>query len=143
MIARSIYILEKNCKFGDILDMRKLYFLSIISIVVFSFVACRPKDPALLKVFVRSSTNQLINGAKVIVIGDQQSNPPTMEFVDTSYTNSSGFSVVDMDQYFDKSGDANTTGYFDIIVKYNNKIASGYTRCRIHTTSVETIYLPN
>ena len=32
---------------------------------------------------------------------------------------------------------------FDILVKSNNKEASGYTRCRINTTSVETIYLPN
>lgn len=108
-------------------------------------LSCEPKDPAVLKVFVRSSTNQLIGGAKVIVIGDQQSNPPTQDFVDTSITNSSGFTAVDMDQYFDlyRDGDENTTGYFDIIVKHNNKVASGQTRCRIHTTSVETIYLPN
>ena len=108
-------------------------------------MSCEPKDPAVLKVFVRSSTNQLIGGAKVIVIGDQQSNPPTQDFVDTSFTNSSGFTSVDMDQYFDlyRDGDENTTGYFDIIVKYNNKDTTGYTRCRIHTTSVETIYLPN
>ena len=33
--------------------------------------------------------------------------------------------------------------HFDIIVKHNNKTATGYTRCRVHTTAVETIYLPN
>lgn len=109
------------------------------------FLSCEPKDPATLKVFVRSSTNQLIGGAKVVVIGDQQSNPPTQDFVDTAFTNSSGFATIDMDQYFDlyRNGDENTTGYFDIIVKQNTKVASGKTRCRIHTTSVETIYLPN
>jgi hypothetical protein len=116
-----------------------------VFVILFGFSSCEPNDPAILKVFVRSSTNQLINGAKVVVIGDQQSNPPTQDFVDTTFTNSSGFSVVDMDQYFDKyrSGDENTTGYFDIVVKYNNKIGNGYTRCRVHTTSVETIYIPN
>lgn len=123
--------------------MRKIYVMVLTLVALVLFVSCEPKDPAVLKVFVRSSTNQLINGAKVIVIGDQQSNPPTLEFVDTSYTNSSGFSVIDMDQYFATSGEDNTTGYFDIIVKFNNKIANGYTRCRIHTTAVETIYLPN
>jgi hypothetical protein len=125
--------------------MRKIYFISLAALLSISFLSCEPKDPAVLKVFVRSSTNQLIGGAKVIVIGDQQSNPPTQDFVDTSYTNSSGFASIDMDQYFDvyRDGDLNTTGYFDIIVKYNNKVASGQTRCRIHTTSVETIYLPN
>ena len=125
--------------------MKKIYFISLAALLSISFLSCEPKDPAILKVFVRSSTNQLIGGAKVIVIGDQQSNPPTQDFVDTSYTNSSGFASIDMDQYFDvyRDGDLNTTGYFDIIVKYNNKVASGQTRCRIHTTSVETIYLPN
>lgn len=123
--------------------MKKLLIFPAFFIAIIVLVACEPKDPAVLKVFVRSSTNQLISGAKVVVIGDQQSNPATLEFVDTSYTNSSGFSIVDMNKYFNTSGDQNTTGYFDILVKYNNKIGNGYTRCRIHTTSVETIYLPN
>lgn len=123
--------------------MKKLIFLPLLLLVLATSLSCESKDPALLKVFVRSSSNQLVSGAKVIVIGDQQSNPATLEFVDTSYTNSSGFTVIDMNEYFDVSGKDNTTGYFDIIVKYNNKIATGYSRCRIHTTSVETIYLPN
>jgi hypothetical protein len=123
----------------------KITFISSLIGFFFIFSGCEPRDPAILKVFVRSSTNQLMNGAKVIVIGDQQSNPPTQNFVDTAFTNTSGFAVVDMDQYFDlyRNGDENTTGYFDIIVKHNNKTAYGTTRCRIHTTSVETIYLPN
>jgi hypothetical protein len=125
--------------------MKKVCLLAIVMLSATIFFSCEPKDPAVLKVFVRSSTNQLIGGAKIVVIGDQQSNPQTQDFVDTSYTNSSGFTSVDMDQYFDlyRNGNENTTGYFDIIVKYNNKVASGQTRCRIHTTSVETIYLPN
>ncbi|MFM7758613.1 MAG: hypothetical protein ACKO6J_06710 [Crocinitomicaceae bacterium] len=117
-------------------------FIVLISLI-YVFSGCESKDPAILKVFVRSSTNQLIQGAKVIVIGDQQSNPPTQSFVDTAYTNSSGFTTIDMDQYFDQYPNEETTGYFDIIVKHNNKEAFGKTRCRIHTTSVETIYLPN
>ena len=124
-----------------LITMKKLFLLTILFSTLL-MMSCRPKDPAILKVFVRSSTNQLVNGARVVVIGDQQSNPPTLEFVDTSYTNSSGFTTVDMDQYFNTSGEENTTGYFDILVKSNNKEATGYTRCRINTTSVETIYLP-
>ncbi|MEN9302859.1 MAG: hypothetical protein RL264_1288 [Bacteroidota bacterium] len=123
--------------------MKKILLFSLLAVFAGLNVSCEPKDPAILKVFVRSNSNQLIAGAKVIVIGDQQSNPATLDFTDTSYTNSSGFSTIDMDQYFNTSGDANTTGYFDIIVKYNNKTGYGYTRCRIHTTSVETVYLPN
>ena len=123
--------------------MKKALFGILFLFILVIIGSCKSKDPAILKVFVRSSSNQLMNGAKVVVIGDQQSTPPTLNFVDTSYTNSSGFTVVNMDQYFDVSGADNTTGYFDIVVKYNNKTAYGKTRCRIHTTSVETIYLPN
>ena len=104
--------------------MKKLFLLTVLFSALL-ITGCRPKDPAILKVFVRSSTNQLVNGAKVVIIGDQQSNPATLEFVDTSYTNSSGFTTVDMDQYFDTSGEENTTGYFDILVKSNNKEAIG------------------
>jgi len=123
--------------------MKKALFGISFLFILLLIGSCKSKDPAILKVFVRSSSNQLMNGAKVVVIGDQQSTPPTLNFVDTSYTNSSGFTVVDMDQYFDVSGADNTTGYFDIVVKYNIKTATGYSRCRVHTTSVETIYLPN
>ena len=126
-----------------IYKMKKILFGISILFIVLIVGSCKSKDPAILKVFVRSSSNQLMNGAKVVVIGDQQSNPATLDFVDTSYTNSSGFTVVDMDQYFDVSGPDNTTGYFDIVIKHNTKTAVGYTRCRVHTTSVETIYLPN
>jgi hypothetical protein len=123
--------------------MKKLAVICLLLSAVVVIGSCKSKDPAILKVFVRSSSNQLMSGAKVVVIGDQQSNPPTGAFVDTSYTNSSGFTTVDMDQYFNTSGTDNTTGYFDIVVKHNNKTATGYTRCRIHTTAVETLYLPN
>ena len=122
--------------------MKKLLSISL-TLAILLLAGCTPKDPAILKVFVRSSTNQLVYGAKVIIIGDQQSNPPTLEYVDTAYTNSSGFTTFEMDDYFNVSGPDNTTGYFDILVKSNTKEAAGYTRCSIHTTSVETIYLPN
>ena len=79
---------------------------------------CEPKDPAIIKVFVRSSSNQLIDGAKVIIIGDQQSTPATLAYVDTTFTNSSGFTSFDMDPYFSVAGEANKTGYFDIILRF-------------------------
>ena len=118
---------------------RKLPIL-ILFLSLFILTNCK-KEQSILKVFVRSQSNQLISGAKVVVIGDQQSEPATGEFVDTAYTNSSGFTTINMDEYFSSSD--NTTGYFDIIVKYNSKEGVGYSRCRVHTTSVETIYLEN
>jgi len=120
--------------------MKKGISLVCLLFVMLTLTNCK-KEESILKVFVRSASNQLINGAKVIVIGDQQSTPPTGAFVDTVFTNSSGFSTISMDNYF-ASAD-NTTGYFDIIVKYNSKVGIGYSRCRVHSTSVETVYLEN
>ena len=120
--------------------MKKGISLVCLLFVLLTLTNCK-KEESILKVFVRSASNQLINGAKVIVIGDQQSTPPTGAFVDTVFTNSSGFSTISMDNYFSSAD--NTTGYFDIIVKYNSKVGFGYSRCRVHSTSVETVYLEN
>ena len=120
--------------------MKKGISLVVLLFMLLTLTNCKKED-SILKVFVRSASNQLINGAMVVAIGDQQSTPPTGAFVDTAYTNSSGFTTINMDNYFSSS--ANTTGYFDIIVKYNSKVGAGYSRCRIHSTSVETIYLEN
>ena len=122
--------------------MKKLLSISL-ALALLLIVGCTDENPAILKVFVRSSTNQLVYGAKVIIIADLQSNPSQEEYVDTTYTNSSGFTTFVLDDYFNDVDVIETTGYFDILVKSNNKEASGYTRCRIKTTSVETIYLPN
>jgi hypothetical protein len=120
--------------------MKKGISLVVLLFMLLTLTNCKKED-SILKVFVRSTSNQLINGAKVVAIGDQQSTPPTGAFVDTAYTNSSGFTTINMDNYF--SSAATTTGYFDIIVKYNSKVGTGYSRCRVHSTSVETIYLEN
>lgn len=120
--------------------MKKVISLVCLLFVLLTLTNCK-KEESVLKVFVRSASNQLINGAMVVAIGDQQSTPPTGEFVDTAYTNSSGFTTINLEDYFTSSD--NTTGYFDIIVKYNLKVGSGYSRCRVHSTSVETIYLEN
>jgi hypothetical protein len=120
--------------------MKKGISLVCLLFVLLTLTNCK-KEESILKVFVRSASNQLINGAEVVVIGDQQSTPPTGAFVNTAYTNSSGFTTINMDDYFSSSD--NTTGYFDINVKYQTKVGTGYSRCRAYSTSVETIYLKN
>jgi hypothetical protein len=122
--------------------MKKLLFIPIyIGLLILS--SCESKDPSILKVYVRTSSNGLVDNARVVVIGDQQSNPATMEFVDTIYTNSSGFALINMDQYFDKlpNSNKNTTGYFDIIVNKDTLSGSAYATCKIHVTSVETVII--
>jgi hypothetical protein len=103
--------------------------------------ACKNKKPSVLKVFVRSSNNELMSSAKVIIIADQNSNPPTPEYVDTVMTNTSGFAYFDMAEFYAKLGKKETTGYFNIIAKKDAAQGTGYVHCRSHITSVETVYL--
>lgn len=122
--------------------MKKILFLPIcIGLLILS--GCESKDPSILKVYVRTASNGLVDNARVVVIGDQQSNPATMDFVDTIYTNSSGFATINMDQYFDKlpNSNKNTTGYFDLIVDKDTTSGVGQAKCKIHTTTVETVII--
>lgn len=121
------------------------------SSVVFSFVllaglmlgGCKNDDPSVLKIFVRSANNELLNGAQVVVIGDPNSNPATLEYVDTLFSNASGFAQFNMEPYFDEAGESNSVGYFDVIVKKDGKQGTAYVRCRHHITTVETVFLMN
>lgn len=111
-------------------------FLSLVS-------SCKNTDPSVMKVYVRSASNELLQAAQVIIIGDVNSTPPTLPYVDTLESNSSGFAQFSLDSYYSTAGESNPVSYFDVIVKRNGKQATGYVRCRIHITSVETIYLPD
>jgi hypothetical protein len=104
---------------------------------------CKNDDPSVLKIFVRSESNELLEGAQVVVIGDPSSNPPTNIYVDTLVTNASGYAEFNMDTYFNAAGADNATGYFDVIAKDNTNSGSAYVRCRVHLTTVETIFLMN
>lgn len=121
--------------------MRKLAYLSTIALLLV-ISACKNKNPSVIKVFVRSANNELIANAKVVIIADVDSNPPTPAYVDTVMTNSSGFAYFEMDEYFDALDKDQTTGYFDIIAKKDAVQGSGYLHARAHITSVETVFLP-
>lgn len=99
------------------------------------------RDPSVLKVFVRSHDNQLQSNAKVIIIADVNSNPPTKAYVDTLLTNTTGFAAFDMTDFFGEKGKKGATGYFDIVVKKDGKIGNGRIRCRAHITNVETVIM--
>ncbi len=122
--------------------LRRLSLLCLIGLSIVALQGCQ-KDPSAIKVFVRSASNELVPGAKVVIIGDITSNPPTNTYVDTVFTNESGFASFNMEAYYTAAGEDNTVGYFDIVVKTDTKSALGYIRSRAHTTAVETVYLPN
>ena len=120
--------------------MRNLSYITMIAMMLV-FSGCKNKNPSVLKVFVRSSNNELMSNAKVIIIADQDSDPPTPAYVDTVMANTSGFAYFEMDEFFDALGKKETTGYFDIIAKKDLTQGTGYVHCRAHITSVETVYL--
>ncbi len=132
-------MLLKPGKMKNISKIGALFGLMLI----FVLTACKNDNPSVIKVFVRDASNALVTGAKVVIIGDQQSNPPTSAYVDTVVTNASGYSTFNMDEFYNGTSPDETTGYFDIVVKKDAKTAQGYIRSRVHTTAVETVYLPN
>lgn len=119
--------------------VRNIGYLSLISILIV-LSSCK-KDPSVLKVFVRSGNNELVDNAKVVIIADVNSDPATPAYVDTVLTNNSGFAYFDMEEFFSKLGKKETTGYFDILAKIDTRQGSGYIRCRKRITNVETIIL--
>ncbi len=129
-----------------IMKIRNRINLSRIAFLVSLFLvsACKNKNPSVLKVYVRSSSNELLEGAMVVIIGDQNSTPPTLAYVDTLLTNSSGYVEFNMQPYFDLADEKkNPTGIFGIITKKDMKEGEGTARCRVHLTNVETVTFPN
>lgn len=120
--------------------------IKIFGVLAFLFLSvgfiqsCKNKNPSVVKVYVRSASNDVVEGAKVIIIGDPSSNPPTNNYVDTVVTNDSGFAYFNVAPYFEEAGEDAEIAYFDVIAKTVTKQTSGYVRSRIHTTAVETVY---
>lgn len=103
------------------------------------FISCKSKDPSVLKVFVRDENDQLLPQAKVIVVGDTKSEPATIDYVDTAFTDAQGVAQFDMEEFYKASGKATTSGYFDILVKFGEKQAESRTRIKKHMVTVETV----
>jgi hypothetical protein len=121
---------------------RKLGIVSAVILSIGFAQSCKNKEPSVVKVFVRSASNQVVEGAKVIIVGDVNSTPVTNSYVDTLITNSSGFTQFNLAPYYDAATEEQTVAYFDIIVTTNTKTAEGTVRSRVHTTAVETVFLP-
>jgi hypothetical protein len=106
--------------------------------------ACKNKNASILKVYVRSADNSLVNEAMVTVIGDQTSSTKTLAYVDTNMTNQSGIVEINMQPYFDLAGEkSNPTGVFTIICRKDSIEGEASVRCRVHNTAIQTVYLPN
>jgi len=121
---------------------KKLFFLFLLVSFLGLNHSCKSDDPSVIKIYVRSASNQLVGDAQVIIVGDVNSNPATNPYVDTLISNSSGFAQFNMAPYYDAAEKDQTVAYFDVFVKSDTKIAEGYIRSRKNTTAVESIFLP-
>lgn len=123
--------------------MKKWFkYASAATLLVFALTivgSCNKKDPSIIKIFVRSESNALVSNARVVIIGDVNSDPPTNPYVDTLLTNTAGFAEFDMADYFGEKPKKGTIGYFDVIVKKDVASGTGRIRCRAYITNVETI----
>lgn len=121
----------------------KVGILAMVLLSLGVLHSCKNKNPSVVKIFVRSSSNELVSGAKVIIIGDPSSSPTTQAYIDTVITNGSGFAYFNVQPYYDAAGEKdNPVAYFDVIAKTDLLQENGYIRSRVHTTAVETIFLP-
>ncbi len=124
--------MKKTFKFTALLFMFAMLTITLQS--------CK-RDPSIMKIFVRSNSNQLESNAKVIIVGDVNSTPATKAYVDTLFTNSTGFATFDMTDYFGEKPPKGEVGYFDIIVKKDTRVGYGRIRCRANITNVETVIM--
>ena len=113
--------------------------LSLLALSIGFLQSCKNKDPSVAKIYVRSSSNALLSGVKVILIGDQSSDPETNAFVDTVITNESGFATFSLNEHFEEGDKDYEVAYFNIIAKTTSVEGTGYVRARAHTTAVETV----
>lgn len=120
----------------------KIFTLLALTALSLGFLqSCKNKEPSIVKIYVRTGSNAIAAGVKVILIGDQNSTPKTNPFVDTLVTNESGFAEFNMADHFSEGDKDYEVGYFDIIAKTATKEGIGSVRARVHTTAVETVFI--
>lgn len=120
----------------------KTFALLALTVLSLGFLqSCKNKEPSIIKIYVRTNSNAVAPGVKVIVIGDQGSDPETNAFVDTLVTNESGFAEFNMQDHFDEGGKDYEVGYYRVIAKTPTLYGEGYVRARVHTTAVETVFI--
>ena len=120
----------------------KTFALLALTLLSLGFLqSCKNKEPSIIKIYVRTNSNAVAPGVKVIVIGDQSSDPKTNAFVGTLVTNESGFAEFNMQDHFDEGDKDYEVGYYRIIAKTPALYGEGYVRARVHTTAVETVFI--
>ncbi|MFA5574011.1 MAG: hypothetical protein WC994_03030 [Brumimicrobium sp.] len=119
----------------------KSTFFIFLVVLMFGFTSCQDKDPSILKVYVRTNSHVLTEGAMVRIVGDKSKDTP--EFFAEKKTNESGAALFNLDDLFDSyDKKADKVAYFTV---YARDTAAVYTidkaRAKANLTSTTTIIL--
>jgi len=106
-------------------------------------IACKKEAPSIAKIYVRSASNELMVSSRVVIIADVTKNESSVSYVDTLYTNSSGFVEFNLDEYYSQVDKKVKTAIFDLICNSDGNEGTGMIRTRMNTTAVETVKLIN
>jgi len=123
--------------------MKGIMHIMVAILIGVSVTSCKKEAPSRAKVYVRSASNELMSESRVVIIADILTNESTVSYVDTLYTNSSGFADFDLGNYYSQIEKSVKIATFDVICNSEGNEGTGTIRTRVHTTAVETIRLAN
>jgi hypothetical protein len=122
--------------------MKKFGFVVFFGLIgTLFFSSCKNKEFSTLKVYVKSSSNVSMPGTRVVIVADISANDSKIEYVDTLISNSEGYAEFNLGDYYSAAGKSIDIANFDIFCKTETTSGSGNVRTRVHTTSVEKVYL--
>ena len=118
----------------------KLALLSLLVITSISFSSCRKKIDITANIYVRDETNALIDGAMVILYGENTTGLPSQIVVfDTAYTNANGVAFFDYNYLF-KPGQAGVA-VLNIKVEKEDKYGIGIIKIEEEKVNEETVFI--
>ena len=119
--------------------MKGLLYSLVIACISMTF-GCKPKDPSMLKIYVRNYNNALEVEADVLIVLKSETLP---EYYLNGITNDSGFASFNLDEFFSQfSSDQDKVADFKVYAtSKTNKQGDIMVRPRAHITSSSTINL--
>lgn len=118
----------------------KILIYSLLAIFLLSIAGCKPKDPSVLKIYVRNYNNILEKEAEVLIVLKSDVLP---EYYTSSITNEFGYATFNLDEFFSQfsSKEEKVADFKAYATSKDGKTGDVMTRPRAHITSSNTINL--
>lgn len=118
----------------------KHIFISLLVICFSIVLGCRPKDPSILKIYVRNYSNVLEKEANVMIV---LKSDVLSEYYTSSVTNDNGYATFNLDEFFSQfsSKDDKVADFKVYATSKSDKKGEKMVRPRAHITSSSTINL--